>query len=326
MRILIVRLSALGDIVHTLPLADNAHAAGCEVGWLTQAAYAPLLTGNPAVSRVFLADTGNWRRNPLSPAVRRDFAALSRELSGFAPEKTIDAQGLWKSAVLARLAGAPVVGFGARSRREPVSALLLSQRVRLSRSDVHVVDQNLSLLSPLGIPIARRAPDARYLLEPASAPAKAALAGLPRPFAVYHPGAARPEKSWGEEKYARLAAILADKLGLFPVISWGPGDERRAERLSALVPEGFVAPPLDLSGLAQLAAASSLFVGGDTGPVHLADAVGAPALAIFGRDASRRNVPSRNRPYAGGAVSYDQAASAETAAALAAELVRSRGA
>ena len=321
MRVLIVRLSALGDIIHTLPLAANARIAGATVGWLTESRYGALLEGNPAVERLFLADTRRWRRRPFSLGFVRSVAALRRALREFAPDATLDPQGLWKSALLARLAGAPVVSFSAGSRREPSSGVLVGTGVDLTREAEHVVDQNLSLLAPLDLAVSRRAPDARYLLGRESPEAAAFLRALPTPFALYHPGAARPEKAWGEENYADLAERLRQNLGLHPVISWGPGDEWRVARLSGRLPDAPRIPLLDVRGLAHVMARASLFVAGDTGPVHLADSLGVAALALFGPDAHRRNVPARNRPYRGAALSYDQAASVEAVARKAVDLV-----
>jgi len=322
MKILIVRLSSMGDILHALPLAANARAGGATVAWLTDRPYAGLLEGNPSLTRVFLADTRRWRRNPFSPANWREIARLRRALRDFAPDATVDVQGLWKSAVLARMAGAPVVSFSAAARREPSSAVLVSTGVGLARDAVHIVDQNASLLAPLGLPAAGTAPDARYLLAGESPAASAFLATLPAPFALYHPGASRAGKTWPVEKYAELAARLERDAGFFPVVSWGPGDEDRAALLTALLPKAPKIPPLDFRGLARVIARSSLFVAADTGPVHLADALGIPALALFGPDAHRRNVPERNGPYRGAAMGYDQTASVETVARKALDLVR----
>ena len=320
MRLLIVRLSAMGDIVHALPLAENAAGAGMEVGWLADRAYGGLLEGNPFVSRLFLADTRAWRRKPFAPEIWKGFFALRRELRQFAPGIAIDVQGLWKSALLGRLAGAPLVGFDRKTRREPSSSPLIERKVRVDPGAVHVVDQNLSLLGPLGIPAGRRHPDARYLLERASPAAEEFLARVRRPFALYHPGSARAEKAWGEENYAALAARLSQS-GIFPAISWGPGEERRADRLARLLPEAVRIPPLGFAGLARVASECALFVGADTGPVHLADAVGAPALALFGPRSGPRNVPERNGPYRGAALRYDQSGSVESVARKATEIV-----
>jgi heptosyltransferase-1 len=322
-RLLIVRLSSLGDIVHTLPLALNARMNGAEVGWLTDRRYRGLLDGNPSLARLFLADTHRWRRNPLSPTQWSAIAGLRRELQDFAPDSTLDPQGLWKSALLAKLAGAPVVSFDANVRREPSSALLVATEITPPLETEHVVDQNLSLLAALGLAVTRRAPDARYLLAPEDPDAAAFLRTLPTPFALYHPGAARPDKAWGDRRYAELASRLHAMSGFYPVISWGPGDEARVARLAQALPHAAPIPRVDFRGLAQIMARASLFVAGDTGPVHLADALGVPSLALFGPRAARRNVPERNRPYRGAALSYDRSASIESVACKALELMKS---
>jgi heptosyltransferase I len=321
MKILIVRLSAMGDIVHTLPLAANARRAGVEVGWLVERSYAGVLEGNPSIDRLFVAETRSWRRNPLGTTTRRDLDKLSADLADFHADYAIEAHGLWKSILVARLAHAPIVSLRRRDRREPSSGVFVDHRVPLEPGAVHVVDQNLLLLRPLGIPIVSPAPEARYLLAGGHTAADNFLAALPRPFALYHPGTARPAKAWGEDHYARLAQRLVTERNLFPVVSWGPGDEARVTRLSQLLPQARVMPPLDLHGLARVTDAASLFVAGDTGPVHLADALGRPTLALFGPASGRRNRPERNRPYRGWAMRYDETTSSDEVAARAAEIL-----
>ena len=299
MRLLIVRLSAMGDVIHTLPLAENARAAGHSVGWAVERPFAGLLAGHPAVETVFVADTRRWRRRLLSSDTRREAAALRREISGFRADAVVDAQGLWKSAVLARLAagGAStrIVGFAAASRREPASAILCRTQVVPAPDAAHVVDRNIALLGPLGIPAERRAPDASHLLGRSSPDADAFLAAQKRPFVLLHPGAGRPEKCWGEERFAHLARGLIRERGVSPVVSWGPGDERRAERLRSLLPKRPPMPALDFAGLARVIRDAALFVAGDTGPLHLADALGVRTLALYGPTDPARNGPYRFR-------------------------------
>lgn len=290
MKILLVRLSAMGDIVHALPMAANAARAGASVGWVVEKPYVELIESNPSVATVFAAETREWRRRPFTAP--GEIAALRAALKRFAPDLTIDVQGLWKSALTALLAGAPVVGFARGERREPASALFARQAIVPGPEDRHVVDRNLSLLRAAGIPIAFRAPDARYLLSPRVPEADAFLAKLSGPFALFHPGAGVPGKTWGEERFAELARLLAAERGLAPVVSWGPGDEDRAALLSRLVPESIPLPRLGSRALAQVFSAARLMVAGDTGPLHLADAVGTPVVAIFGP-----TDPARNGPY-----------------------------
>ena len=317
MRILIVRLSSLGDVVHALPIAANARRAGAEVAWVTESAYTGLLETNPHVDRVFSADTKRWRRSLFSPGTAPEVLALSRSLRKFAPDVVIDVQGLWKSAVLARLVGAPVVGFAAADRREPSSAILCDLPVR-PRPGSHVVDRNLALAEAAGFPIGPRRPEADFLLARESPEADAFLAGQTRPFAIYPPGAGRPEKTWGEARFAALAELLARERGLSAVVSWGPGDEERARKMSAMLPHARTLPLLSIPDLARVVAASSLFVAGDTGPLHLADALGTPTLALFGP-----TDPARNGPYRSprSAIRYDAATGAEEVARKAFEVL-----
>ena len=317
MKILIVRLSSLGDVIHALPIAANARRAGAEVAWVVEAAYRELVEGNPDVDRVFHADTKGWRRSPLSPRTLSEIRAIARRLREYAPDAVIDVQGLWKSALLARCARAPVVGFGARDRREPSSALLADLRVRPLPGG-HVVDRNLALAEAAGLPIGPRRPEARFLLAKDTPEADAFLSGQSRPFAVYHPGAGRPEKAWGEARFAALADLLVRKRGLSAVVSWGPGDEERARKMSGMLPHARTLPPLTIPGLARVAAASALFVAGDTGPLHLADALGTPTLALFGPTDPGRNGPYRSP---GSAIRYDAETGAEEVARRAFEVL-----
>ncbi|HEY2797243.1 MAG TPA: lipopolysaccharide heptosyltransferase I [Thermoanaerobaculia bacterium] len=300
MRLLIVRLSAMGDVIHTLPVAANARAAGATVGWVVERGFAGVLQGNPDVDSLFVADTQAWRRRPLAAETLLGARGLRDRLRAFAPDRVLDAQGLWKTALLARAAGAPVIGFARESRREPLSALLCAQTVAPGPDIVHVVDQNLALLAATGISgIApkSRAPDAAYLANLPSPEADAFLASQKRPFALLHPGATRPEKAWGEERFAHLARAFIRDTAITPVVSWGPGDERRAERLRALLPRRPPLPLLSFAGMARVIRESAVFVAGDTGPLHLADALGVPTVALFGQSDPTRNDAVRNGPY-----------------------------
>jgi len=296
-KLLIVRLSAMGDILHALPLAANARAAGATVGWVVERAFAGVLEGSPDIDRAFLVDTQAWRQSPFASETLRAVRALRRELQAFAPDRAIDAQGLWKSAIAARASGAPVIGFSRAARREPLSAVVCEFPVTPAAEPAHIVDQNLSLLAPAGIEIATRAPDASYLADAPSPEADAFLASQPRPFVLLHPGATRPEKAWSEERFAHLARAFIRETQISPVVSWGRGDERRAERLRSLLPRRPPLPALTFSGMARVIRASALFVAGDTGPLHLADALGVPTVALFGQSDPTRNDAVRNGPY-----------------------------
>src|SRR5262249_39576880 len=113
LKLIVVRLSSLGDVIHALPVAESAARAGAIVGWGVGPALAGALGGTPHCATILAADTKGWRRSPLSPRTRGEVAALRSEMRAFAPGVVLDVQGLFKSAVIARLAGAPVIGFSA---------------------------------------------------------------------------------------------------------------------------------------------------------------------------------------------------------------------
>ena len=295
MNVLVVRLSAMGDAIHALPLAASAKASGARVGWVVERAFAGVLKGNPSCERIFVADTKAWRSRPFAPSTWSAIARLRADLVAFRADVVLDSQGNWKSAVVARAAGGNVVGFAASVRREPTSAVLGRVGVTPGAGARHAVEENLALLPAAGIAAVVRAPDAAYLLTRPSSEAEAFVASLPKPYAVFHPGAGRADKAWGEERFAALASALRTRRGLAPVVSWGPGDDARVARLAALVPGAVRAPLLDVPGLARLAAGARLFVAGDTGPLHLADALGARTVALFGPTDPERNGPYRYR-------------------------------
>jgi heptosyltransferase-1 len=295
LNVLVVRLSAMGDAIHALPLAASAAASGARVAWVVERAFAGVLEGNPSCEQIFVADTKAWRSHPLAPSTWSAIARLRDELAVFRADVVLDPQGNWKSAVVARAAGAHVVGFAASVRREPTSAVLGRVRVTPGPEARHAVEENLALLPAAGIAAAVRVPDAAYLLTRPALEAEAFVASLSRPYAVFHPGAGRADKAWGEERFAALASALRTRRGLATVVSWGPGDDARAARLTALAPGAVRAPLLDVPGLARLAVGARLFVAGDTGPLHLADALGTRTVALFGPTDPERNGPYRFR-------------------------------
>lgn len=287
MKALLVRLSSIGDVVHTLPALAALHRHGWEADWLVEPASRVLLDENPAVARAVVAPP---RR---AFGVRRALAT-ARELRGRGYDVALDFQGLWKSAAWARVSGAGrVVGWARAARREPASALLLGERPEW-RGGAHVIDKNLALLRPLGI-------DALGLREfplPLSAESvarvDAVLAGLgTASYAVLNPGGGWPSKLWPAERFGDLARGLRD-LGLPALVSWGPGEEALADRVVAASGGAAVRSfPTTLLDYVEVARRARLVVAADTGPLHLACAVGTPVVALFGP-----TDPARNGPFA----------------------------
>lgn len=288
MRALLVRLSAIGDVIHTLPTLAALAGAGFEVDWLAEPASSALLEGNPALRRRVAVPPAKAFRVGDARATLR---ALRRERYDVA----LEAQGLWKSAVWARLSGARrVVGWERRHRREPASALLLGERREVPERAVHVIDKNLSLLAAVGID----AIGTRAFPLPAAPEADARVAaelaalGVAR-FSLLIPGGGWRNKLWPAERYGGLARSLAAK-GVPSLVAWGPGERPLAERVAA-ASDGAARPCFEttLLELAAVERRAAVVVGADTGPLHLACAVGAAVVGIYGP-----TDPARNGPFA----------------------------
>jgi heptosyltransferase-1 len=284
---LLVRLSSIGDVVHTLPALAALHRHGWEAGWLVEPASRVLLDDNPLLARVVSAPsrrTFSWR----------EALATTRELRARRYDVALDFQGLWKSAAWARVSGARrVVGWARATRREPASALLLGERVERTGGG-HVIDKNLALLRPLGIEAVGLREFPLPLSVDSVARVDAGLRGVAEgTLAVLNPGGGWASKLWPPERFGELAKGLR-ATGLVPLVSWGPGEEAVAERVVAVSDGAAVRCfPTTLLDYVEIARRARLVVAADTGPLHLACAVGTPVVALFGP-----TDPARNGPFA----------------------------
>lgn len=284
-RVLIVRTGAIGDVVNALVFAaalrDGRPAA--HIGWVCHPLVAPLLVGNPAVDAVHLWRRG-WRLCEL--------ARLLREVRGARYDVAVDLQRLQKSALLARLSGAPrVLGFD-RARSKERSHLWTRERIPAGARRAHMVAQYLEFAAHLGLPAARP----RWPLPPldeARAWAAQRLAPLAHArVVVLNLGASKPAKRWPAAAFAALAERHAGDDVAF-VLTGGPDDRATADAVRAAAPE----VTLDLAGqtsLLQLAALlerAVVVVTGDTGAMHLAAALGRPVVALFGPSDATRTGP-----------------------------------
>lgn len=286
-RIAIVRLSAIGDVIHGLPvlcaLRDRFPRAA--LAWVVEDRAAALLRGHEAVDELITVPRG-WLTRP------RLVWDLRRRLLAFRPEVTVDLQGLAKSAVAARLSGCRQrIGFGDEKGRE-LSTWLNNRRVRTSSR--HIIDMNLELLRPLGI----ESPTVRFAVPEAAADRDAAetliaQAGLSGGFAVVNPGAGWPSKLWPAGRYAAVASHLGRHCGLPSLVVWaGPQEQAWAEEIVAgSQRHARLAPRTSLAELAAILRRAKLFVGSDTGPLHLAVAVGIRCVGLYGPMPAERNGP-----------------------------------
>jgi lipopolysaccharide heptosyltransferase I len=300
-RILLTRLSALGDIVHTWPLVEAlATGSGNELAWLVEEPLAPLVASHPGVSRTITLATRRWRRYPAARGTRDEISATFSAISSFAPDVALDPQGLWKSAVWAARAGVPRrIGLPASARRERLCGIFYTEVTQLPDEISHVIDFNLSLLEPLGIVSPYGAiPDGKFLVAAAARPP-----WLPAQSVSFLPTTGGSGKAWRPEAFVQLAGRLG-RAGRAVTVLWGPGEENVARSIaSAAEPPALVAPPTSLFELAVALRHSAVVVGGDTGPVHMAAALGTPTVAIMvATDALRNGVRGRRVAVLDGAV------------------------
>jgi ADP-heptose:LPS heptosyltransferase len=246
--------------------------------------WSALLAGNPHVSAI-----RQLRRRNL-PAFFRMGSDLRR--SGY--DCVIDFQGLMKSALMARLSGAKqVVGFATSALREKLAALAYSRQVDV-QSDAHVVEQNLALVRA----VAPAVEDAmEFPLPGFSGNAAGDIAGaFPGDYLAVSPSAGWPAKRWPAEKFAELMVRVDREMGWPSVVNCGPGEESLAQRIVAATrPERTRVVCGDLAALIALARRARAFVAGDTGPLHIAAALGTPVVAVFGPTNPRRNGPYSKR-------------------------------
>ena len=301
-RFLLVRLGALGDIVHAIPVAAALARAfpSARIDWLVSARHRHLLDLVPVIDRrIAINDRGSAGGESLGAAIR--------ELRRTGYDVVFDLQGLVKSAVLARLSGAPrVIGFTSTYLRERLARPFYTDvydpgggGMYDPRERSHVVQMNLGLLNAVGItaaavefPIDHTDTDtARAMRERAGGR-----------YILANPGAAWPNKRWPAERYGALARTMAARQGLRTIVSWGPGEEALAQ---AVVHEAggaaLLSPKTSIADLVALIHGAALMVSGDTGPTHIAAALGTPIVGIYGPTR-----PSRNGPWAPGDITLSR--------------------
>lgn len=271
-RILVVRLGAMGDIIHALPAAASLKHSfpGSQVTWAVEPRWAPLLAGNPFVERALLVDRQS------GAGIARAWRELRAEPFDFA----VDLQGLIKSALVACMARTErIYGLRAALAREPLAALFYSDKV--AARAVHRVDRNLELAAAAGASTALRA----FPLPPGRAEG-ALPAGL---FILASPLSGWPAKQWPLEYYGRLAARLMREAGIPLVLNGPPGARETLGRVPDAVPH-----LSSIEGLIDATRRAAAVVGVDSGPLHLAAALGKPGVAIFGP-----TDPAQTGPYGG---------------------------
>ena len=290
-RFLVVKFGSLGDIVHCLPSVAQLRNAFPEaaIDWLIERKNKIVVELSGLDVRLIPIDTYQWRNSP-GIGSAKEIAELVWALSTDAYDCTIDFQGLLKSAFFAYLSGAPVrIGWERDFLKESVSRFFYTEVVTPRR--IHIIDQQMELLKPLGIDPNWETEVPLHPREGAKQSAAQKLAGL-ADYILINPGGNWSTKCWEPERYGELALRLMNDG--FPVaVTWGPGEEDLMRRLVRAAGNGVRKIPTNLEELVALCETARLFVGGDTGPMHFAAAAGTPIVAIFGPTSSDRNGPFR---------------------------------
>jgi len=274
LRILLVKTSSLGDVVHNFPVASDLQRQfpDAVIDWVVEEAYVPLVSLHPAVRRVIPVALRRWRSHLFSFATWRDIAGFRRAARTEQYDVVIDTQGLLKSALIARAARGVHHGFDASSAREAIATRFYDS-AHAVRKDQHAVLRNRQLAAAA----------LRYGLEADTAYGLSAhdRHSPGKGYCVLLHGTSRADKCWPESAWIELGRALEVE-GFDCVLPWGDATERaRSDRIAASLKRARVPERMPLDVMAGLLAGSAAVVGVDTGLTHLAAALGVPVAAIF---------------------------------------------
>ena len=277
MRVLLVKTSSLGDVVHTLPALTDAQRAipGIQFDWVVEEGFAEIPAWHPAVAQVIPVAIRRWRKHPLKTLRSGEWQRFKVRLLETRYDLVIDAQGLLKSAWLTRYVKAPVAGLDRDSAREPLAARFYDRRYSVAREQ-HALERVRQLFAQaLGYPV----------------PETVAVYGLDRgllatpneqPYLLFLHGTTWPSKHWPEPYWRELAQRMSE-FGWAIRLPWGNAEEKaRAERIADGLPGVSVLPRLNLGGIAKVVAGARACVAVDTGLGHLAAALDVPSISLYG--------------------------------------------
>ncbi|AEH86849.1 lipopolysaccharide heptosyltransferase I [Mesorhizobium opportunistum] len=277
MKVLIVKTSSMGDVIHTFPAVEDTSLARPDVSfdWCVEEAFAGIVALHPAIGRIHTVGIRRWRKALLGGATWREAAALRRTLRDCRYDLVIDAQGLLKSALVARQAGAPIAGFDRSSAREPSATLFYDVTYGVPRN-LHAIERTRRLFGQaLGYQ-----PDLSTLNSGiVPPPVTSTNIGANTAFLLH--GTSREDKKWPAEDWIGTARLLVER-GMAPVTTWSNEREKAvAEAIARAVPSTAVVPKSPLADIAAVLGRSTLVIGADTGLTHLASAFGLPTVAVF---------------------------------------------
>lgn len=303
MRILIIKTSSLGDIIHALPVLDYLRQAApdARIDWVVDEAFQDLLAGNPLLNRVITVAMRRWKRAPFSPAARHELPTALHEIRKERYDLVFDLQGNIKSGLICLLARSPrKIGFSRENLQERFNLFCTTEQAACLPADRHIQSRYLRVVSaPFSLDpgILRLSTD--IATSPADDAATLALTTTAtRPLILLHTGTTWTTKLWHREGWIQLGTALLDRLPTATLLlSWGNPDEQQevAALAGQLGDRAVVLQRLTLRELVALLKRCDLAVGGDTGPIHLAAAVGTPTVSFYRCTDGTRNGPRGER-------------------------------
>lgn len=305
-RILIVKLSAIGDVVHTLPALNSLrrHFPRAHITWLVEAGAADLLAGHPALDRVLVSKRKQWARGLKTWRWREQLTQIRhfvKDLRGTRYDMIFDFQAALKSAMLIALArGRRKIGFGPGMQHQEHSYIVLNERIPMVSMEIHALERGLKLLAAAGIPtrdIAYRLPIGPAHRHRVSQWLSRGKTGRSHPAVAINPVARWDTKLWPADRFAELADRIIAEFDAAIFFTGGPGDNGIIEGIIRNMRRGAVnlAGKTSLIELAAVYEQMACIISTDTGPMHIAAAVGRPVVALFGPTA-----PGRTGPYGTG--------------------------
>lgn len=279
-RVLLVKTSSLGDVIHNLPVVSDIHRhfPQAKIDWLVEENYGFIPRMHPQVNEVIPVALRRWRKNLFLPATWREIGTLRKRMKSVTYDAVIDTQGLVKSALLAKWANGPSYGQDRLSAREPLAARFYAHTLPISRS-LHAVERNRMLAArALGYPTPTDAGDYGADVDN---PVRPDFIPEGDYVFVLH-GTARASKRWPDTHWQKLFALLAQQ-DLRVVAAWGSQDELALSKTFASKNKAVVVPPsrLNVMESAQAIVHAKAVIGVDTGFSHLAAALGVPVIGIY---------------------------------------------
>ena len=277
MRVLLIKTSSLGDVVHTLPALTDAQRAipGIQFDWVVEEGFAEIPAWHPAVAQVIPVAIRRWRKHPMQTLRSGEWKRFKARLGETRYDLVIDAQGLLKSAWLTRYVKAPVAGLDRESAREPLASRFYDRPYAVPREQ-HALERVRQLFAhALGYPLPETVADYGLDRNQLAAPGE-------QPYLLFLHGTTWPSKHWPEAYWRELAERMS-AFGWAIRLPWGNADEKaRAERIAQGLDSVSVLPRLNLGGIAKVVAGARACVAVDTGLGHLAAALDVPSISLYG--------------------------------------------